>query len=240
MARRRSSKRGRRKSRGSRWWFLGLVVAIAALLYFPRGELRGYWSERQGLSRVEGHAALIVAAARETGLDANLLAGVMMVESRGHVDAKSPAGALGLFQLIHSTAKERARLLELPPPSRQDLLSDAALNTRLGAHYLAWLMRRYQGEEERVLIAYNAGLGRLERWIEEAGSYAAWRDARERAGNSGVLAYARNVQNYRQRFADRGTIVPTAAAADPTSSATPAAQGALPGFVGPPAPTAQQ
>jgi len=240
VARRRPSKRRRRKSRGGRWWLLALALGIAAVVFLPRRELRGYWSERQGLTRVEGHAALIVAAARETNLDANLLAGVMMVESRGHVDAKSPVGALGLFQLIHSTAQERAALLKLPPPSRQDLVSDAALNTRLGAHYLAWLMRRYQGEEERVLIAYNAGPGRLERWIKEAGSYAAWRDARERAGNSEVLAYARNVQNYRQRFADRGTIVPTAAAGDPTPSASEDRQAPLPGFVGPPAPTAQQ
>jgi soluble lytic murein transglycosylase-like protein len=101
-------------------------------------------------------------------------------------------------------------------------------------------MRRYQGEEERVLIAYNAGPGRLDRWIKEAGSYAAWRDARERAGNSDVLAYARNVQNYRQLFANRGTIAPTAVAADPTPFAIEGRQGPPPGFVGPPAPTAQQ
>ena len=129
----------------------------------------------------------------------------------------------------------------LPSPSKRDLLSDAGLNARLGAHYLAWLLPRFEGDEERVLIAYNAGPGRLKRWTQDAGSYAAWRDARERAGDSELLAYVRDVQNYRQRFADRGVIAPTAAGELETPSAGELPAGAedkpepgFPGFIGPP------
>jgi soluble lytic murein transglycosylase len=239
VAKRRSNRRRARKSRAVRWLVLLLLAALIGAFYLtPRRAVRSYWSERQGLARVEAHVDWIRAAAQETGLDANLLGGVMMVESRGHVDAQSPAGALGLFQLLHSTAQDRAARLKLPAPTREQLLTDGALNVRLGAHHLLWLMKRFSGDEERVLIAYNAGHGRLERWIKEAGSYAAWRDERERAGNSGVLAYARNVQHYRRSLADRGTLAPTVAAAHLSSIAIPA--NPVPGWVGPPSPTDQQ
>jgi soluble lytic murein transglycosylase-like protein len=249
VARRRSSKRRKKSSGAPRPW-IALVLAAVLLLIFarivPTRPLQRWWSEHQGMTRVESHAPLIQAAARESGLDPNLLAGVMMVESRGNVAAESPAGALGLFQLMLPTAAEHAELMGLRPPSKTALLSDAALNTRLGAHYLAWLFPRFEGDEERVLIAYNAGPGRLKRWTEEAGSYAAWRDARDAAGNSDVLAYARNVQHYRQEFADRGVIVPTAAGALEMPSKDAAPSGAeqkpppAPGSIDPPASTSQQ
>jgi soluble lytic murein transglycosylase-like protein len=130
----------------------------------------------------------------------------MLSESGGDVGAVSDADALGLFQLMLPTAQERARRMRLPEPSRGDLLEDGRLNTRLAAHYLRWLERRYDGHLESVLVAYNAGPGRLERWIREAGGYHAWRAARDTAGDSGVLRYAAKVARYRAVFAERGRI----------------------------------
>lgn len=165
---------------------------------------------RSHLPRVESHAAWIVEAANESRVDPHLLAAVMLSESGGDVGAVSHAGALGLFQLMLPTAQERARRMRLPEPSRGDLLEDGRLNTRLAAHYLKWLERRYDGHLESVLIAYNAGPGRLERWIAEAGGYHAWRAARDAAGDSGVLRYAAKVARYRAVFAERGRIAPPA------------------------------
>ena len=206
---------------------LGLAATLAAVLA-PTATLRPlkrWWAEHQGLLRVEGHSEILLAAARESRVDPYLLAGVMMVESRGHVDARSAAGALGLFQLMPPTAGEQAALLGLSAPSERELCSDGRLNARLGARYLAWLLGRFQGDVERALVAYNAGPGRLKRWTEQAGSYAAWRDARERAGDSEVLAYARDVQRYRDRFAERGVIAPTAALDPPRSESSDAPPG---------------
>ncbi len=163
-------------------------------------------SESAGVARVEGHAALLRRVANETSLDANLLAGLVFVESRGKIGAVSGVDALGLFQLRLETAVERAALLGLDEPTRADLLEKPELNARLGAHHLAWLIARYKGDVERALIAYNAGPGKLERWIKDAGSYASWRDAAEVTGRSDVLAYARTVLAWRERFAESGTI----------------------------------
>ena len=198
---RRGSARPRRPARGGaeRWfsrlfWIAALAACVA--LWGPR------WvapiMAASGYRRVETHTELLREVAQEFELDPNLLAGVMLA-------AQSHAGALGLFQLMLPTARERAELLGLAPPTREELLSDARLNARLAGSYLRWLLRRY-GAEEPALVAYNAGPGRLDRWTKEFGGYAQWREARE--STSEVLGYARKVLAYRERFRERGVLTP--------------------------------
>lgn len=196
----------RRRQRGAwihRLFWLG-VAGLALWFSFER-VVRPTMSSA-GYRRVEGYRELIVAAAGEAGIDANLLAGVALAESSGRPDVVSSAGALGMFQLMLPTARERAALLKLPEPTRDDLLRDPALNGRLAANYLRWLTRRYSGNTEAALCAYNAGPGRVDGWIRERGSYDAWRA--ERVGESAVLGYAQKVLQYRDVFAQRAVIVP--------------------------------
>ncbi len=227
--------RRRRNDRG-RWihrvFWLG-VLAFAG--WFSIERVARPVMTASGYRRVEGHAELIRAAASEFGVDPNVLAGVALAESSGRPDAVSPVGALGMFQLMLPTARERAALLGLPEPEREDLLADPALNGRLAAHYLRWLGRRYGGNFEAALVAYNTGPGRLDGWIRTHGSYASWRS--ESVGESAVLAYALRVLAYRDEFAVRGVIVPTAGSAAAALSIS--VQSALPTSVnsdGPPAP----
>jgi soluble lytic murein transglycosylase-like protein len=237
-SRKRASARARRprhtKLRGAfAALLLALIVGATVATWKWKPIVRAA-RDYQSVRRVEGWREVLIPASRESGVDPNLLAAVMFVESRGNAGAVSPVGALGLFQLMPATAQERAELLDLPSPSRKALLSDPLLNARIAADYLRWLLRRYSGDVERALIAYNAGPGRLERWIKRAGSYAAWRDERERAGNSDVLAYARTVQDLRERFARRAVIAPMV---DQPQPAPPAASDTdQPLEVGPPTP----
>lgn len=205
---RRASTRPRRPARSSaeRWlsrlFWIG-ALAACVVLWGPR--LAAPILAANGYRRVEARAELLREVAHEFELDPNLLAGVMLAESSGRIDAQSDAGALGLFQLMLPTARERAELLGLDAPSRAELLSDARLNARLAGSYLRWLLRRY-GAEEPALVAYNAGPGRLDRWTKEFGGYAQWREARE--STSEVLGYARKVLAYRERFRERGVVTP--------------------------------
>jgi soluble lytic murein transglycosylase len=173
----------------------GAVLLIAVLAFWP-GVLPAVRSSLAAAG-VRQHREVIAFAANESGVDPNLLAGMVRAESSGRLGAISHKGALGLFQLMHATAVERAAALGLDPPTREDLLSDPLLNARLGANYIAYLIRLYDGDVERALVAYNTGLGRLASWIREAGSYAAWREERRAAGNSDVLAFADRVLAYR-------------------------------------------
>jgi soluble lytic murein transglycosylase-like protein len=94
---------------------------------------------------------LIEATAREFSLDADLLRAVVQVESRFDPGAISPRGAIGLMQVMPSTAGA----LGLARPE-QSLLEPRA-NLRTGARYLRQLSVQFAGATDLVLAAYNAG-----------------------------------------------------------------------------------
>ncbi|MEM7723098.1 MAG: lytic transglycosylase domain-containing protein [Pseudomonadota bacterium] len=80
----------------------------------------------------------------------------------------SPAGAIGLMQVMPGTGRDTARDLGLPF-SEDRLLSDAEFNARIGARFLADLIDRYDGNLVLVAAAYNAGPRRAAEWVERFG-----------------------------------------------------------------------
>ncbi|MBL8863188.1 MAG: transglycosylase SLT domain-containing protein [Planctomycetes bacterium] len=225
MSERRARGRGWRWASEHKWLAALLAVAVAFLVF--EGAVHGpkvaeqVWSE-VGMQRVEGHAEVVRQAAAESRVDPCLLAGIMYVESRGRVDAVSKADALGLFQLKVAAAGDAAQRLKLPPPSREALLSDPLLNARLAASHVAWLYRHEGPDLERILVAYNAGRGKLKQLIADSGSFGAWRAKRERDGKSETLQYARDVLRFADAFRERGVIVPPVARPAATTAAAPA------------------
>jgi soluble lytic murein transglycosylase-like protein len=89
----------------------------------------------------------IVAAATRAGVDPALVHALVAVESSYNVRAISPKGAVGLMQLMASTARRYGA------EDRQDVTA----NLRAGTLYLSDLMRLFHGDVELVLAAYNAG-----------------------------------------------------------------------------------
>ncbi|MEN0041890.1 MAG: transglycosylase SLT domain-containing protein, partial [Pseudomonadota bacterium] len=89
-------------------------------------------------------------------------------ESTFQIDARSPANALGLMQLLPATAKRTARSLGIRY-SRQRLVTDASYNARLGTAFLDQQMDRFGGSFILTFAAYNAGPGRADEWIERFG-----------------------------------------------------------------------
>lgn len=98
-----------------------------------------------------------------SGLSPALAYAVMKAESNFEESAVSSAGAVGLMQLLPSTAQfiaERSGIPFLP-----EHLFDGEYNTRLGCAYLAYLLERF--EEETALAAYNAGEGTVQGWLSD-------------------------------------------------------------------------
>lgn len=182
------------------------VVAIVSFValdrWFPEAvrpvveAARDVYAEKKALV----HKDAILHASAESGVDPYLLAGLMISESSGNIGAVSHKGALGLFQLMPETARWRAEKLGIPAPTRDELLTDAFLNARLGADNLAWLLGRYDGNPERALVAYNAGPGRLARFEREAGGWEAWSKERRSSGNSEIFRYVDRVLAYAESF----------------------------------------
>lgn len=95
------------------------------------------------------------------GVDPMLVAGLVRQESAFAPDAHSPANAVGLMQLLPSTARRLARQAKIRYVHER--LLDPDYNMRLGTLYVANLEKQF-GNIESVLAAYNAGEDRVASW----------------------------------------------------------------------------
>jgi soluble lytic murein transglycosylase len=102
-------------------------------------------------------------ASRREGVDPFLVAGLIRQESAFLATARSPAGALGLMQVMPATGASLARELGIPA-FRTERLTEPELNVRMGTRYLATMLSRYDGRTADALAAYNAGPTRMARW----------------------------------------------------------------------------
>ena len=103
-------------------------------------------------------------SASRAGVDPMQVAGLIRQESAFQPEAYSHAGAMGLMQLIPSTAKKMAKQIKVR--FSRPRLFEPEYNLRLGTVYLAGLKSSY-GSLEAALAAYNAGEDRVAVW--EAG-----------------------------------------------------------------------
>lgn len=151
-----------------------------------------------GVRAVESWMPEIRAAASEAALpDPYLLAGLVYAESRGHDDAVSSIGALGLCQLIPSTAAEVGERHDIPYED-----ASPADNLRLGAWYLAEQIKRFDGDVDLALLAYRLGPTRVRRELNAAGSREAYVAALKQRTPS-PWGYREQVEELRAVFVER-------------------------------------
>jgi hypothetical protein len=97
---------------------------------------------------------IIFRAGEREGVDPRFIHAVIQQESKYDADATSPVGARGLMQLMPATAK-RFNCTDL---------KDQACNVEAGTKYLAWLLKRFNGDVKLALAGYNAGEGSVDKY----------------------------------------------------------------------------
>lgn len=164
-----------------RWWF------------GPESPLR-----ISGVVAVEKWLPEIRAASAAAELpDPYLLMGLVYAESRGRADAVSSIGAMGLSQLMPSTADE----LGLRYGVEVEGLTPAD-NLLLGAYYLAEQIEALDGDVDLALLSYRLGPNRVKREVREAGGRAEYVSALQGKKPS-PWGYREQVQELRRVFAHR-------------------------------------
>lgn len=106
---------------------------------------------------------LVSEAASKYRISPNILLSVMREESRFDPLAFSPAGAMGLMQLMPATAEDASKGTGIDL-SDKNRLYDAGTNISLGARHLESLMEKF-GSLHTALAAYNAGAENVLRWL---------------------------------------------------------------------------
>lgn len=112
---------------------------------------------RRGYRPVASASPLIDAVGRIYRIDPALLHAVVRQESGGRLAAVSSKGALGLMQVMPGTARE----LGVRDPAQ--LTQDPVLALTTGAVYLKRMQAKFGNDVPRVLAAYNAGPGAVQR-----------------------------------------------------------------------------
>lgn len=97
---------------------------------------------------------IIFRAGEREGVDPRFIHAVIWQESRYKAQAISHAGAQGLMQLMPATAERFGC----------DDPNDMAENVAAGTKYLAWLLKRFNGDVRLALAGYNAGEGAVDKY----------------------------------------------------------------------------
>ena len=111
--------------------------------------------KRAALKLEEVHA-LISAAARKHGVSPALIKSIVATESNFRSNVVSAKGAIGLMQLLPSTARQYGANPRVP-----------AQNVDAGTRYLRFLIEKYRDSSsplEFAIAAYNAGFGAVDRY----------------------------------------------------------------------------
>lgn len=104
----------------------------------------------------------ILFASNETGVDVPLIKAVCKVESSFNEKAISKAGAVGVMQILPSTAKY---VCELNSLENDFNLFEPKTNILIGCYYIKYLQGKYQNLSV-VLACYNAGEGNVNSWLK--------------------------------------------------------------------------
>jgi len=124
--------------------------------------------------------ALIYTEAKKNNVRPELVAAVVEAESRFKPTARSGAGAVGLMQLVPRTGRWMGA---------RDL-TNPAQNIAAGTKYLKYLHERFDGNETKMIAAYNAGEGNVKRF----GGVPPFKETRK---------YVVKVKNYEKEYKNR-------------------------------------
>lgn len=119
-------------------------------------DIPGYDFPRGGDGRVPEEILdeMILRKARKYGVDENIVRAVIQMESGGKAHVVSSAGAMGLMQLMPSTAKMLGVEDAFDPEQNMDG----------GVRYLKMMLDRYKGDERLALAAYHSGPARVDNY----------------------------------------------------------------------------
>lgn len=148
---------------------VGKSPNLKAWLSYLQSRYRQAIREEKGEPRLNyplGFAPLLLNAASRQGIDPLLFAALVREESRFDPAIKSWVGATGLGQLMPTTAEW---VVKQVPDVKGRPLTDPHANLQLGAWYLAYTHRVFDGGSVYAVAAYNGGPGAVARWKKTFG-----------------------------------------------------------------------
>ena len=102
---------------------------------------------------------------KEYEVNKYLVYAIIKAESNFNQNAKSNRNAIGLMQIMETTAIEIAQKMEMEVSEKE--LFEPEINIKIGLKYFSELLEKYENNYQMAIVAYNAGIGNVDKWIEE-------------------------------------------------------------------------
>lgn len=137
--------------------WLVILVFLAVVLTFPKWITVFY---------PQPHHDMVMNACLEYQIDPYLVFGIIRAESKFQSQALSPAGAIGLMQIMPTTGQwiaEQQGIEDFDPSQ----LHDPETNIYFGCWYLNSLSKEFNGQIPLMVAAYNAGRGTVQQWTAD-------------------------------------------------------------------------
>ncbi len=140
--------------RKKRWWLLLLLTVLLLI------NTNFFWKLIYPIS----YKDVIWDIAEQYEQDPNLIAAIIMVESRYDKQSISSKGAVGLMQLMPKTATWAAEINRISYTEMEEL-AKPEINIQLGTWYVKYLQQKYDHQLPLVLASYNSGPTRVDEWL---------------------------------------------------------------------------
>ncbi len=143
-----------------------IILVILLLIFFPILKIDKFIMKKIYPKKYEYY---IEHYAEEYNVDELLIFAIIKTESNFNEKAKSKSNAIGLMQLMENTAIELANKTQNYNANNsisENEIYDPINNIELGTYYFSTLLKQY-GNIGIALAAYNAGMGRVNEWIEK-------------------------------------------------------------------------
>lgn len=164
--------------------FIATLVVLVLLAWLGQALITWYFPLN--------YRAEILENCVEYELNPAWVSAIICAESQFNADAKSHKGAVGLMQIMEETGDWVAKTNQI---EYADLYRPGD-NIKIGCAYLRMLLDQYNGSEFLALCAYNAGEGRVDKWLEESASEEEFRTLLfEETRN-----YTEKIENYQKVY----------------------------------------
>ncbi|MEA1063522.1 murein transglycosylase [Erwinia sp. HR93] len=140
------------------WWDLSVQATIA-------GKLWDHLKERFPLA----YQSYFDRYTRDKSIDASYAMAISRQESAWNPKVRSPVGATGLMQIMPATAAHTVSKFGVSGYSSAQQLLDPDMNINIGTRYLDSVYQQFGQNRILASAAYNAGPGRVRRWLGSSG-----------------------------------------------------------------------
>lgn len=140
-----------------------LIIIVLSILIFRVFKLQNIILKK--IYPIE-YSEYVYKYSKQYNVDPILVFSIIKAESNFNPNVISSSNAIGLMQLMDSTAEELAKKEDIDFLKEKSLYNPE-LNIHLGVKYFSNLMKDYNNNYLLALTAYNAGPGNLKRWIEQ-------------------------------------------------------------------------